>query len=516
MTSRAGLRPGISLWLTLCMALTHSLAGAAGASEPATALARIEAALAAHPDDPDLAWALARTFARTGRGPEAVAATRRLAARWPTHRPAARLEIARVLLDQGIARDADQLLGDELQRVPDSGLTHFYRGLALRAVDAPEAADLELRQAARLEPVLLADALLVRALIHFDESREDEAVSLLQEILRVDPTSDTAVRARLLLREREVARGRERLRAEARAGFEWDQNVTLEGAESETRPSDRDDFRGVWGAGLSGQPWLADRAGLLVGYRYDQTYHVDLRDFDMIQNALFLSLSALPSETLRDRLALRLDAYAYDTLQDLDHALSGASFRPSLLWAIGPRAGATRIFGSFEVAEFDGTPVADVWERDSISTGLGIEQTVPLPQPLAGSLVALSFAWLRTITEAGTGGSNDGFDGDFDADSFRFRALGSLVLPWSLRAQIEASYSRDQYSNDNFARWLDTGDFEARHDDVVGGRVAISRPILPFTRLELYWRGSRRASNVSVFDYDKNIVGLLFHVSSSG
>jgi len=232
----------------------------------------------------------------------------------------------------------------------------------------------------------------------------------------------------------------------------------------------------------------------------------------MIQNALFASLSGQPSEALKERLALRLDAYGYETLQDLDHELAGASFRPGVLWSIGPRAGVVRVFSALEVAAFDGSPILDVWERDSFSGGLGVEQSVPLPLP--GSMVSLSFTWLRTVTEAGTGGLSDGFDGDYDSDSFRVRALGSLVLPFSMRAQVEAAYSRDEYLNDNFTRWIDTGDIEPREDDLSAARISLSRPILPFTRLEVYWRGFWRASNVATYDYDKNLVGLLVHVSS--
>lgn len=495
--------------VVLLAALGPAFARADGAE-----LARLEHAAIAHPEDPDLAWALARALARAGRAPEAADATRRFVARWPAHRPAARLEIARELLDRGAAPEAEPLLAAELRRVPDSGVAHFYHGLALRGCDAPEAAELALVRAARLEPALRADALLVRALVHLDHDREERAVALLIELLRFDPTGETALRARLLLRDQEIARGKDRWRVDARAGFEWDDNVTLEPAESETPPSGRRDFRGVWGAGISGQPWRTERAGLLIGYRYDQTHHAELNDFDVIQNAVFASLSTTPSDALRDRLALRLDAYAYDTLQDLDQALVGAAFRPGVLWSLGPKLGVTRLFGAFEVVEFDAQPILEVWERDSIAGGLGLEQTVPLP--LAGSFVAVSFAWLRTLTQAGPDGSALGFDGDFDADSYRVRSLADVQLPFSVRAQLEASYTRDAYLNDNFAYLSESGRIAPREDDVIGARVSLSRPVLPFTRLEIYWRGAWRASNVSLFDYDKNLVGLLFHVSSSG
>ena len=503
--------------LTCLTTLLIGFEGPAQTIEQNSALARIEAAAAAHPDDPDLAWARVRSLARMGRGESTVEWTRQFIERWPAHRPDAYLEIARTLLDQGAPQAAQSLLDEALSRSPRSGMAHFYRAMAMRANGEPEAAQREFQAAAILEPSLQSETLLVRALLLFDMKRSGEAVSLLQELLRIDPTSDTAMRARLLLRQRDLARAKKRLRAEALAGLEWDQNVTLEGTESERRPSEREDFRGVWGAGISGQPWLADRGGLLVGYRYDQTYHDQLRDFDTLQNAIFASLSLQPIEALKQRLALRLDTYAYDTLQHLDHALAGASIRPNVLWAIGPRAGVLRAFGAFELAEFDGDPLVSVWERDSLSGGLGVEQIVPLPLlclAKSGSSVAVSFSWLRTVTQADPGGFSDGFDGDFDGDSYRLRGLGNLVLPWSLTAQVEVSYSHDQYLNDNFAHWLETGDFEQRRDEVLGGRIGLSRPIVRFTRLELYWRGSRRASNVAIFDYDKQIVGMLIHVST--
>ncbi len=504
--------------LAACFAVTSGgLGHSAENAAAAPALARIEAAATAHPDDPDLAWALARQLAREGRGQDAVDSTHRFLARWPDRRAEARVEIARSLLESGAAVAAQALLDEEVRHAPASAVAHFYRGMAMRANHADDDANREFQAAALLEPALRSETLLVRALIAFDGGRDKEAVSLLRELLRSDPTSDSSVRARLILRDREILRADQRLRAEASAGFEWDDNVTLEGTESEISASNRDDFRGNWGVGLSGQPWLGERGGLLLGYRYDQSHHHELDEFDMLQNSIFGSLSLQPSEARKQRFALRLDATGYDTLQDFDRALSGASFRPNVLFAIGPRAGVLRGFGVFEVAEFNGDAGFEAWERDSLSGGLGLEQIVPLPP--RGSTISISASWLRSVTQARPDGSPDGFDGDFDYDAFRFRALGRFALPWSLRLQIEGSYSRDDYLNDNLAHALETlaqGNlkFEARADHILAGRIAFSRPIAPFTRLEIYWRGTRRASNVTLFDYDKQLVGLVVHVAS--
>jgi len=483
-------------------------------ASPDAALARIAGAAEANPGDPDLAWAWARQLARAGRGPEAVSRTLAARAKWPAHRPDAEIEIARVLLDRGSPGSARRILDDAVRRSPGSGLAHFHRGMAFRAEGRAELAHEELQAAAVLEPALRSEALLVRALLYFDAGREAEAVSLLQSLLRSDPTSDTAIRARLLLRDRELAHVGERLRVDASAGFEWDQNVTLEGAESETDPSDRADFRGVWGLGISGQPWRSERGGLLVGYRYDQTQQDELEHFNLLQNALFASLSLVPSETLRDRLALRFDVQAYDTLQDFDHALTGGALRPNLLWSIGPRAGVLRVFGSFEFTQFDDDPQQEPWERDSLSGGAGLEQVVPLPMLGAGASIALSGSYLGTWTEADASDSIAGFDGDFDADSFRVRSLGRFSLPLGLRALVEASYTRDDYRNENFSLWLDTLETKPREDDIAAGRVSLSRAFSRWTRVEVYWRGAWRSSNVSDFDYDKQIVGMLVHVTS--
>lgn len=496
----------------LLLASIPRASDAAAADDPERVLERFERAAAAHPDDPDLAFGRARQLAVAGRSAEALEAAHRYLARWPARRADAGLELARALLDHGSPREARVLLDREIQRTPGSGIAHFYRGMALRADRDLPAANRELQAAALLAPSLRSETLLVRALVLFEMNQEDEAVSLLQELLRSDPTSDTAVRARLLLRDREVLREGRRWRAQALAGFEWDDNVTLEGNESEFEASDREDFRGLWGVGLSGQPWLSDRGGLLLGYRYDQTRHADLTDFDLLQNAVFASLTLHPSRSQPRRLALRFDAQAYDTLQDLDRVVTGGSFRPNLLVALGGRAGVVRGFGAFEVAEFDTNEEIEPWKRDSLAGGLGIEHVVPIAP--RGSTLAYSYAWLRSITDAEPAGGAGGFDGDFDFDSHRVRALGSFALPFSLRAQIEASYTHDDYLNDNFAHALATLENEQRRDDIVAGRIALSRPIVRHTRLELYWRGVSRISNVDVFDYDKHVVGLLVHLST--
>ncbi len=471
-------------------------------------LDRLRDAVEAHPTDPDLRWALARKLAAMGDPNAAVAATREFLRRWPDRRPGARVQIARTLLETGEDARALELLDEELSERPRHGMAHFYRGLAYRSQARIAEANHAFRLAGRMEPSIHTEAMLAEALGLFDLGREDEAVALLKEVLEQDPTGDSAVRARLLLREREVLDLTRSYRIDAYAGLEYDDNVTLESTESQTGATGSDDFKGTWGIGLSGRPWVTERASLTVGYRYDQTRHFDLTDFDVLGNTLFAS----GSWVLHDGLLARLDGVVSSTLQDLEAEATIGSLRPNLIYSLGPRWGALRAFGQVEVAEYHDDAPFSAWERDAMTYSLGVEHFLPLQ--IERSWLAVAGSWSRSPTQADSFGTTQDFDGDFDYDRFRARALTSLQLPWELRVRIETSYSHDRYHNDNFTRFLETGDERKRRDDIVSGRIGLTREILPHLALELYWSGTRRISNVGVFDYDKQRAGLVLRAST--
>jgi len=481
----------------------------ANADEMEADLALLRDAVDAHPEDPDLVWAYARKLAASGRATAAVGQTRRFLSRWPERRPAARVEIARVLIDIGATAEAMPLLDEAVSADPRSGVARFYRALAFRSEGSVRAANREFRLAARLEPAFRGESLLARALGLFETGQEQEAVALLLEVLRLDPTGDTAMRARLLLRQREIPSAGDRFRADAYVGFEWDDNVTLENAENEVPASNRDDVRGVWGFGGSWRAWGSDRGALTVGYRYDQTEHHELGTFDLISNQGFVSGTWRAGK----QVALRLDAIGYNTLQDLDNELSGGLIRPNVLVSFGPVWGALRLFAEVELAEYHDRPLLEPWDRDAIAFGVGLEHFFPLPA--TGSWLALSGSWERTRTQAGTGGFAGGFDGDFDYDSWRARALARFELPFDLRMRVETSYTYDRFHNDNFSHAIATlGGIRKREDDILRGRLALSRAIVDHVRLEVYWRGTRRLSNVDLFDYDKQVVGAVLRFST--
>jgi len=499
------------LWLPL---LAASLVGLGASTSPASplqdpALARLERAVRAHPDDPDLAWAFARRLARAGRIDETLAVTQRHLERWSQRRPDAVGVMAEALLEGGSPTAARGLLDEALRQRPPTGPLLFTRGLAHRAEGRIALANRDFEAAGRLEPKLLGEALLVRALGHLDLGEEEQAVQLLQDLLRRDPSGEAAIRARLLLRRRERLALEPSWRIEGYGGVEWDENVTLESSENEVPASGSSDLRGIWGLGGSWRAWADDSRTFTLGYRYDQTAHEDLDRFDILANTFFGSLSW----RLRDRWALRLDGLGWSVLRDGDSELGGGSLRPSLLYSFGPGRGVLRSFAQVELLEFDEDPAFEQWDRDAVSVGAGLEYLLPLFSD--ESWTSLSFSYQRTITESDTSGDASGLDGDFDHDSWRLRAAGRLDLPLGIIARIDASYVRDDYANENLSHFLSTlGELRRREDDTLSGGIALSRSLTKHVALEVYWRGTRRYSNVAAFDYDKQVAGALVRFST--
>jgi tetratricopeptide (TPR) repeat protein len=482
-----------------------------GSSEELTPLERLENAVSKYPDDPDLRWALARNLASQGEAAAAIEGTHHFVERWPERRPEARVEIARLLIEGGATAAAVGLLDEELGRNPRSAMARFYRGLAFRKEGLYREANREFVMAGSLEPSIRAETLLARSLSLFDLGQEEAAVDLLKNILDLDPTGDSAVRARLILRQREVLDLARRWRVDGYAGFEWDDNVTLEASENEVPASGSDDFRGLWGIGLTARPWVSERSSVTIGYRYDQTEHADLSDYNILANTLFASGTFRVDE----RLALRLDGLVSNTLQDLDNELTGGLIRPNLIYSFGPDCGALRVFSQFEGTEYHDDAIFEPWEQDAITLSVGAEHFLPLRAN--DSWIALSGSWARTLTQAEPPSNAGGFDGDYDYDSWRARGIATLALPFQIRAQVNAAYSHDRYHNDNFTYLLQTigaGEPRKRRDDILSGRIGLSRAVIEHVRFEVYWRGARQISNVDAFDYDKQIIGALMRFST--
>ncbi len=506
--ARIGPSPLVALLVLWLGAVTGAAGDSLAALEDSasSALARIETAQTRHPDDPALLWALAMALARAGQIEAASTRLESFIARWPARRPNAHFELGKLLFRAGRDGRAQRSFALALQSQPTSGPTHFYHALSLRRLGRRDEAAGELSLARRYEPALEPEVLLVRALDLFEVGQDEEAVQLLHRVLEIDPSGEAARRVRLLLLERETRSTRRWYRVDALAGLEYDSNVDLDSGTGDlASASEEDDLRGVWGAGLTLRPVHTQRWRLSLGYRYDQVHHRASGQYDYISNLGYGSASYLPTR----RLALRLDGVAFNTRTGGSSYVTVTSLHPNLLFSFGPRIGTTRLFADFAWQMYRETPTIAFFERDAVVFGTGFEHYVSLL--LDDTWGSLAGRFERSQTDSPVIGR---FGGDYDRDLWEARIRLHVPLLWGVLGEGWMAFAHQRYGYDNYLAFMTDLIFKRRRDNLLEGRIALSRSVSRFTRLELAWRGTRRNSNISTFDYRRHTVGLYLRFSS--
>lgn len=503
-------RNGLVLPVLAVVALLflHATTATAEMPEPG-ALERLRQVAAAHPDDPDLAWALARDLADGGDPDAALGVLRRFRERWPGRRPEAARILGRLLHETGRDEEAVEILDDYLSRCPEDAVGHFYRGLSLRRLGRPvEAAD-ALERAAALESTLAPSALLLRGIDRVHAGEVEEGRRFIEAARVLDPDLDPRMGGEGDAGARASASSatRPRLALFARGGLEFDSNVTLDSDHHPTLgQSDRDDVRYLWSAGVAWRPLQRRRVGLTVGYRFDEWKHRDISSHDQRNHLAFASLLWRTQE----RISLRLDGRFAAFELDGHPYLHAESIQPNLFLTLGRRAGVLRTFATFERRRYHDPPLLDSLERDGILLGGGLEQILPIGlRP--GAWLALQGRFDRSRTNA----DRDlfGLEGAYDHDRWRSTLALHVPLFWQLDVNASASLARERYAHRNVVdlitdNGVGTVDPCRRRDTVVRGRVGIGLPLGRHLRLELGWRGTRRVSNVDLYDYERHVVGL--------
>jgi hypothetical protein len=276
--------------------------------------------------------------------------------------------------------------------------------------------------------------------------------------------------------------------------------------------SNREDLRYLWSGGVSWRPLRRAHVGLILGYRYDEWKHQEIGSYDQRSHLAFASALWRPAE----RVALRLDGRFLALELDGHSYLHAESIQPSLFWTLPRRVGVLRSFARFERRSYHDPPLLDSLERDGIAFGGGLEHILPIGlRP--GAWIALRGGFDRRQTDA----DRDlfGFEGAYDHDRLGGKLTLYLPLPWQLDVRSSVAAGRELYAHLNVVDMItDDGvgrvDPRRRRDTLIGGRVSIGRRLGRFLRLELGWRGTRRISNVDLYDYQRHVVGLYLEATT--
>jgi hypothetical protein len=346
--------------------------------------------------------------------------------------------------------------------------------------------------------------------MHLERGDERGADPLLRRTIALDPEGEPAQSARLILGER--ARPRPpRLEIEAVGGVEYDSNVILDsGTDLQGLTGDQEDGRFTWSAALTARPLVRERWMLSAGYRYDQSAHLELHDYDTRGHTGFASARLDAAE----RVILRLDGRVAYAELDRDPYVWGGALRPNALLVVGPRAGALRLFAEAEALDYDEVAILSSLERDGWSWGGGLEHAAAIPG-WEGAWAALEAGYRRSETE----GATDllGFASAYDHDRWRGLLRLGLPLVWRLHADLVFSWAHERYDHQNVVDFLsgvagggslDPGSARRRRDGVAELWIRLVRPVTRFADAELSWRYFDRASNVSLYDYDRHIAGF--------
>jgi len=471
------------------------------------ALARLRAAVARHPDDPDLAWALARGLAEAGRTAEARGRLARDVRRWP-ERPDAHLLLGTLLADAGRDAEAVRHLERAAALDPESGTARFRLALALRRLGRGAEAEPLLREAGAREPALRGETLLLRGIGRLERGDERRGEALLREAIALDPDSDAARAAQVLLRTGAPEAGRFAL--EAWAGMEYDSNVVLDSGAIPGASVDRDDGVGVWGAAFRVDVLRGERRGLALGAGFDERNHLDLEAYD--EKNLTGSFATLLHAGPRTR--WRLAGAVVHSLLDDESYLSRGLLRPSLTAILGERSGVARLVGHVEGLFYEDDPVFASAERDGLAFGAGLSHHVPIPGwPDAWG--TWRFDYLRYETRAGTDAL--GFRGAYDHDRYQGGLEARLPLPWQVDVSTGVFLAGEVYHHDNVVDYLaqlaqggttQTAERRRRRDLALETRVELVRPLSSHLDLALHWRFLDRGSNTDFYAYDRHFVGF--------
>jgi tetratricopeptide (TPR) repeat protein len=488
----------------------------------------------AHPDAAEPWLARGRCEVRLRRYPEAVASLETAGQRDPGA-PGVALPLAIARYHQGDLAGAATALDVAEAAEPDRAEVQLYRGLLLlaRSDDAGAAAEhlarARTRDADAVEPI----ASYYEGLAWLEASEPERAGQAFERVIADWPGSEWAERAERGLEATQPLQRRRWARGEV--GWQYDDNAVLvgEGVQLPAEISSERDTRVVWSLEAGAELWKTPDWTWGALLRYDGVAYQDLDDFD----SHYPVLTSWLDRSLGEQRVLRFEADAGYAWVGGNPFLALQRYGVGLYQGFGGW-GTSRVFARFGRYNFlfpnedvpdgpgrRGAPCLDTSDilcappgidearernRDGNESIAGLEHTLPL---------RWGTAWGGyRFHHYGTRGSEFSFNGHELSVGFR------SALPFGFVLQAEGRYFLRNYNN--ASTFADPGDLffnrqyglsaSQRRDDDFLSYLSLGYPVGEHALVEARWTYQRNRSNVDVFDYRRNIVGvhLTLHVGS--
>ncbi len=449
------------------------------------------------------------------------------------------LRIAVAHYHEGRFAEAERLLDQRQDELAGRPEFHLYRGLLrLRRHDA-EAAAQDLETARRVGPERVEPAASYYAgLAWASAGKLQRAEQAFDRVRKEAPESPWARRAHRA-RASSLSFARADGWVELTSGFEYDDNVVLRAgpvALPDSLPSE-DDERAVFQV-EAGREFFQDgawSAGGMLGYRGH--YHRRLDDFDLIYPPGTLWLDRRLGDDTTARLRYDLGYAAYDGNPFLfSHAITPTLFRS---WEDG---GLTRLYASYfrlhDLSRHYDVPNAPAGSNpgDPCNPADPDASVAPCGPPgldeeaartqsgnglTLGAEHRLPLGFASTELRGGYAFHHFGARGREYSFNAHELSLGALsTLPFDLSLDTWVSYTIRPYRH--ASSFVDPRDVlpgrqyplddDERRDDVWRFEVELERPLSQRLTASLRYRYTHHRSNVTVFDYDRQILGAYLKV----
>jgi tetratricopeptide (TPR) repeat protein len=480
----------------VALALCAWVSSARAEPERAAAESRLRRAVAAHPDDPALAWALATELARS-EPRAALDALARFARRWPAQRPD--LERTRGRLHYALGEDVAALaaLDRAVAARPGDAAAHLYRGLALRRLGRRAEAARALAVAGDLSSDLRAESLVLRAVDAVAEGEPERGRELLEHALALEPAPELERRIRVLLRRLEVPPRGGPIRLTLGGEIRHDSNPRREEQDLATDPDS--DWVAAWDAGATWRPLRGASGTAALGYRYFQLEHEHADEEDFTAHRVF----ALVSRELAPHMGVRVLGDAGQDLVEADRYRWSAGARPGVFARLGPRLGTADLAARVRYLAYYEAPDTPSRELDGVEYGADFRHLLPLPALLDAKLW-LDLGASRLDTQARRDAA--GYAGAYDRNRFEAGLSVDFALPFAVRGLLGVDAAWDRYRHRNVidadARGLPG---RVRRDQIASVNVGVRRAITRWAELTLLWRGTDNHSNVELYDYERSV-----------
>jgi tetratricopeptide (TPR) repeat protein len=413
-------------------------------------------------------------------------------------------QLARPSIDRGLAlmgkgkdREAVEMLRNLVVESPDDPAIHLTLGVALLRSGDLKGAEIAFNRAAELDERLENYADVYLGLIAARTGHREEAKRRLERVLA--PTSALSQRPSTLVEELQSAVGEEPLTVELRLGMDFDDNVILQGHNTELPPSigRRDDARVGLRTNVNYAFLSEGDLTLSAGASLFHTWHVNVTDFNL---QVYAANAAA---------AIRLGPETTASLRyDFEHSLLGNEpllTRNQLTPQVSHRWSdltSTSVYYQFADGNFLTEVSLPNLDLDFHRHSVGVIQLFEFEADERPANFTVGYQFDNEATRGD----------DFDRQAHTLTSGISVGLPWNVVMQIAGEWQWERFKRPNSADFLQKKRSDFVQTYVFALTHAISENLAVRAEIDLIFDDSNVITRrfEAPFSHDRVIYGLSF------